>query len=88
MTAQTRAGPRGGAAGSSEITKFSGFGSHKLPQAENQIASRNPRLQHLARQIHALGERPLYELFLDWSAAPICTTRWSDTRGFPRSPSS
>ena len=24
-----------------------------------------PRLQHLARQIHALGERPLYELFLE-----------------------
>jgi hypothetical protein len=65
MTAQTRAGPRGGAAGSSEITKFSGFGSHKLPQAENQIASRNPRLRHLAARIHELGERPLYELFLE-----------------------
>ena len=24
-----------------------------------------PRLRHLARQIHALGERPLYELFLE-----------------------
>ena len=58
-------GPRGGAAGSSEITSFSGFGSHKLPQAENQIASRNPRLRHLAARIHELGERPLYELFLE-----------------------
>ena len=65
MTPEIRAGPRGGAAGSEEITKFSGFGPHKLPQAENQIASRNPRLRHLAARIHELGERPLYELFLE-----------------------
>ena len=25
----------------------------------------SPRLQHLARQIHALGERPLYECLLE-----------------------
>ena len=26
--------------------------------------------------------------FSNWSTTPICTTRWSYTRGFPRSPSS
>jgi hypothetical protein len=75
MSHETRAGPRGGAAGSQEITKFSGFGSHKLPQAENQIASRNPRLRHLAGRIHTLGPGPLAEMLIGLSAGkPLMPT--------------
>ena len=35
----------------------------RLPTEANSVPA--PRLQHLVRQIHALGERPLYELFLE-----------------------
>jgi len=79
MTHETRAGPRGGAAGSEEITKFSGFGSHKLPQAENQIASRNPRLRHLAGR-----PGPLAEMLIELSAGkPLMPTLEAYSRLYP-----
>jgi len=84
MSHETRAGSRGGAAGSEEITKFSGFGSHKLPQAENQIASRNPRLRHLAGRIHTLGPGPLAEMLIELSAGkPLMPTLEAYSRLYP-----
>jgi hypothetical protein len=43
-----------------------------------------PRLRHLARQIHALGERPLYELFRELEAgAELMPTLETYARLYP-----